>query len=390
MSPRLTLVMPLRGRNLFTLRLLYHADRMRMPYRFLIADGLVHPKLAEILENSRRHFPNLDIEYVRYPDDRDFSFYFNKVADAVSRVTTPYAMQVDNDDFLTMSGLEKALDFLDANPDYIGCSGRILRFSVREKKAPISDGLTGTLNRISTYFRLTTGDDASMMQRFRNTLFSLWPFYAVLRAEVLAQVCREIAEISFSDLQIHESYHVMRALTLGKIKMDGSRVSYIRQAGTSLNSSYKKDWVHHLVRSRFTTDIDAFVERISQGAIAAGADPATVREELYDLLDIKFRQLVRATYGSLQEVKGILRRKAPGLVRWFKARPNLRLGRDEAAMVNDLRAHGASDADIAAYHAEIRALREVLAGPAFEAFIRPLAPTFAAADATHRKASNVE
>ena len=42
--------MPLRGRPLFTLRFLWHANRARLPYRFIIADGQVRPRLAAILD----------------------------------------------------------------------------------------------------------------------------------------------------------------------------------------------------------------------------------------------------------------------------------------------------------------------------------------------------
>ena len=78
-TPRLTIVLPLKGRYLFTLRFLWHANRARLPYRFIVADGQVHPVLAEILENSHTHFSELDIEYIRYPDDVDFSRFFAKM-----------------------------------------------------------------------------------------------------------------------------------------------------------------------------------------------------------------------------------------------------------------------------------------------------------------------
>src|SRR6516165_4890691 len=81
MEPRLTIVLPLKGRPLFTLRFLWHANRARLPYRFLVADGEVHPELAKLLENSQKTFPALDLEYIRYPDDIDFKRYYAKMAD---------------------------------------------------------------------------------------------------------------------------------------------------------------------------------------------------------------------------------------------------------------------------------------------------------------------
>ena len=135
MTPRLTIVLPLKGRPLFTLRFLWHANRARMPFRFLIADGEVRPPLGEILENSRELFPHLDIEYVRYPDDANWGRYFEKMRDALRRVRTPYVMLADNDDFLAPAGIERCMEFLDSRPDYACCAGGIAGFSLY---APLS------------------------------------------------------------------------------------------------------------------------------------------------------------------------------------------------------------------------------------------------------------
>ena len=40
----------------------------------------------------------LDVEYRRYPFDRTYADYFVKLADALSRVTTPFVVLADNDD----------------------------------------------------------------------------------------------------------------------------------------------------------------------------------------------------------------------------------------------------------------------------------------------------
>src|SRR5690242_21822815 len=91
-TPRLTVVLRLNGRPLFTLRFLWHANRARMPFRFLIADGQVRRPLSDILDNAREYFPNIDVAYVRYPDDTSLSQFYAKMHDALRRVSTPYVM----------------------------------------------------------------------------------------------------------------------------------------------------------------------------------------------------------------------------------------------------------------------------------------------------------
>ena len=105
-------------------------QQARLPYRFLIADGQVNEAVAHISKTAARYFPTLDIEYVRYPDDTNYSQFFAKMSDALGRVRTPYAMMADNDDFLGFNGIERALEFLDANSDYVAARGRPTAFSV--------------------------------------------------------------------------------------------------------------------------------------------------------------------------------------------------------------------------------------------------------------------
>jgi glycosyltransferase domain-containing protein len=379
MTPRLTIVLPLKGRYLFTLRFLWHANKARLPYRFLIADGQVHPVLARVLENSGEHFPNLDLQYIRYPDDRDFSCFFAKMADALGRVTTPYAMLADNDDFLAFGGIERALDFLESNADHVCCGGRVAGFSVYSGLSNPSRGLRGRLNRLYNYYHAEDVSSPFVAKRVRQAGLKLWIYYAVTRTEALAAICREIAELDFSDLLVHEVFHVMRALTFGKAHSDDTTVSYFRQYGTSLNSSFKKDWVHHLVRSRFTSDIHALVERIAAIAAAAdGVDSAAVAEDIRNVLEGKFRQFFWANYGSFQGLKQVLRRRAPDLVSWLQNRPRYFIGRERSVLLRQLANAGASQDYVAQFRAELAAIEEVLTGASFADFIRPYIPQLGA------------
>src|SRR5262249_39206561 len=146
-TPRLTIVLPLKGRPLFTLRFLWHANKARLPCRFLIADGEVHSELEKLLQDPRKTFPDLDLEYIRYPDDANFTDYYTKMADAIARVRTPYVKIADNDDFLAAAGLECCVDFLETHPDYVCCSGGVGGFSLHVARRD-SELLTGPFNKL--------------------------------------------------------------------------------------------------------------------------------------------------------------------------------------------------------------------------------------------------
>jgi glycosyltransferase domain-containing protein len=373
--PRLTVVLPLKGRHLFTLRFLWHSNRARLPYRIVIADGQVHPALATILENWRRHFPNLDIEYVRYPDDREYSHFFIKIADALQRVTTPYAMLADNDDFVAYAGTERSLDFLDANLDYICCGGGVAGFSVYS-------GLfnpNGPIGRLNHYaYRYTYRDrsddysSSSSVERLRRGSRNWWSYYAVYRTDALRTICREVVEINFSDMRLHELFCAMRALTLGKIRSDASTIAYLRQYGSSLGSSFRKDWVHHLLRSRFTSDFAAMIDRISVLAAQSDrVDTAPVAEELRLICEDWLKEFLKIYYGPLQTVKQLLRDNAPGLFNWLKNRRRYFVGHERAAIFSRLTADGASEDYLTDFDSELKTIEDAVAGHEFVTFVEP-------------------
>jgi glycosyltransferase domain-containing protein len=381
--PRLTILLPRKGRPLFTLRFLWHAEKARLPYRFLIADGQVEPRLAELLENSREVFPHLDIEYVRYPNDVDFSHFYRKLLDAAQRVRTPYTMVVDNDDFLAFTGLERSLDFLEKNPDYVCCGGGLAGFSVYSGLGDLNHGLVGPFNKFS--YRYTIHDrsrefsSTSVVDRLRQGSRNWWSYYAVFRAGALVTIWREVVEVDFSDLQLFEFFCAMRTLTLGKSRSDRTTIAYLRQYNTSLRSAYSKDWVHHLLRSRFTDDFDAMISRISAlAATADGVDQKAVAEMLRNICEEWLREFLRVNFGEVQGLKQILRDRTPGLVTWLKKRRRAFVGRERAALFLQLAKDGASESYREAFRKELEAIEDVLTGPTFSRFIQPFAVEFGA------------
>lgn len=381
MAPRLTIILPLKGRYLFTLRFLWHANKARLPYHFLIADGQVHPQLADLLERSRQIFPEIDIEYIRFPDDVDFAHFFRKVSDALGRVRTPYAMIADNDDFLAATGIERSLDFLDGHPDYVCCGGGIAGFSVYSGLHDPNYGLLGRPNRYA--YRYTIHDNSadfgssSAVERLRTGSRNWWSYYAVYRTGVLATIWREAKEIDFSDLQLFEFYCAMRALTLGKARSEGSTIGYLRQYGTSMQSSLKKDWVHHLLRSRFTSDFAMLIDRISeQAAQADGVDRASVAEMLRRICEDWLREFLRVYYGSLQTTKQAMRDYTPAFMNWLKRRRRYFIRQERAKLFAKLLADGASQPYLTTFGYELETIENVLTGVEFANFVQPYTQVF--------------
>jgi glycosyltransferase domain-containing protein len=381
MTRRLTIVIPLRGRPLFTLRFLWHANAARLPYKFIIADGEVGPELSRLLEDSPKLFPHLDVDYIRYPDDTDFARYFAKMTDALARVQTPYVMLADNDDFLAFAGLERSLEFLDRHPDYVCCGGGIGGFAVYARKFPWLGGLRGPLNRLAyrymPYDRSLDFGSGSAAERLARGLRNSWSYYAVFRSPALQTIWREVAEINLSDLQLHEKYCAMRTLTLGKARSDPATIAYLRQYWTTLRSAFPKDWVHHLVRSRFSTDFAEILARISREAAAAdGVDESALAEDLRNNIISWFGDFLRRNYGPYAALRRWFRNNAPDALEWVKTRRRYTVAFERRSVLAKLRRNGAPEQYLSAFGKELTQIEDVVCGPAFADFIGPYVPLF--------------
>jgi len=286
----LTILLAVKGRHLHTLRFLWYANKCRLPYHFLVADGAVSSTMANLLENSGSLFPHLNIEYVRYPDDVDYQAYFRKLADAASRVRTPYVMQVDNDDFLVQSGVSRCITFLAEHSEFVGISGGIGSVSLRPNRRGVLHDVVGLVEGVTFpyghHYFPRKFESPSVAERIATDFHGTYAlYYCVFRSEAFKTVSNEIVELNMSDLQLYETYLGVRAKSLGKSRIDPSTISYIRQAGTSTSArKYHQDWVNHLVHSRFTSDLDSMVGYISRFV----AEQDGVREDVYAE---NFRQL---------------------------------------------------------------------------------------------------
>jgi glycosyltransferase domain-containing protein len=369
-TPRLTIVLPLRGRHLFTLRFLWHANEARLPYRILIADGRVNEAVARHIENSRETFPSLDIDYVRYPDDTGYSRYFTKMSDALGRVRTPYAMLADNDDFLGINGIEQALDFLDANPDHVGALGQPVGFAAYSGFDAPGGGVYGRLNRLRTY-PSNASAASSIVERLHQGGLSLLIYYSVYRTAALATLWREDREIDFTDLMLHEAYHAMRTLTLGKVRNSRATITYFSQIGTSISSDPTRNWVSHLLHSRVTVDIAEMVKRISAAAADAGADATAAAEQALSNIETYFRDFLWSNYSAVARMKRTMRRISPTAVKYWQSCPRFSVKREIAAILAKLAAAGATAQDLDRTRGEIGAIERAMSPQAFAAFAGP-------------------
>jgi len=134
----LTIVLTLKDRSAFTFRWMRYMNDQRCPYPILIADGGADQAVQADLEQPGR-YSHLRYTYVRFPFDRDYGTYYRKFAAAVDRVTTPYVLLADNDDFVLLDPIPQCLAFLSAHDGFVACGGKRIVLRLLRPDAEYSD-----------------------------------------------------------------------------------------------------------------------------------------------------------------------------------------------------------------------------------------------------------
>ncbi|RDX35487.1 TIGR00180 family glycosyltransferase [Arcobacter sp. HD9-500m-PIT-SAG03] len=238
-SKLLTIILTLKDRSEYTYRWMKWMNENSCPYKILIADGGKDKNIEEHLKEYS-NYPNLNYEYVRYPYDKNIKSFYKKHQDICSRVTTPYTMMTDNDDFVILEFLAEKIDFLQKNDDYSCYMGDDILFDIIDKNKEVSY-IGG--NEVLCYgenvnFRdmksAKSAETNDIYERFMYILekhnASIW--YSVMRTKYLKIIWEDVVK-SNQQITPTSEYNIMCMLGIfGKIKVD-TKPHYARQVYTS-------------------------------------------------------------------------------------------------------------------------------------------------------------
>jgi glycosyltransferase domain-containing protein len=308
-------MLTLKGRHAYTYRWLWHANRTRLPFRMLIADGDPESPVARWFEGPSA-FPHLQVEYRKY-NDRTYQDFYQKVLDAATRIETPYVMMVDNDDFLFPSGVTQCVDFLESSPEYVSAGGGIAQFELSAEGAmpPILGGKFARFwYQQSRAYRAYDVNGSSAASRAVTTCANqLTVYYNVCRVPVLRCIIGELLKAEFRLLETAELFWKLRLATFGKLRSDASRLFYLRQQGTSSNPHRGVDFVEILGNKGYIAEIQRALDAIATVVAAAdGVAAEPVACELRRIAVVQLRQQLIDILGGRAFAKNWLKARLPG------------------------------------------------------------------------------
>ena len=107
-----SILLVLKDRSSYTVRLMNKWNSENFPYKIWIADG-GKDRHTEALLLNKENFKNLNYEYLRYPFDESLQDFYKKMSDAVMKIDTDTTLLMDNDDFIEVEGINKSMQVLE-------------------------------------------------------------------------------------------------------------------------------------------------------------------------------------------------------------------------------------------------------------------------------------
>ena len=297
---KLTLLLATKGRDEFTIRFLAYANQISLKYPIYIADGEPKNHIKKIIKN-KNFFPNISISYHDF-NDTSYLDYYNKIRVSLKSISTKYVMFIDNDDFIIPNGIEKCLDFLNQNDDYIGCSGRIGWFYTKKHMLDgnyISGKINYFFDKKGGYNPISYRSNLnSRMEQVskKNTV----TFYSVFDREKLYIASKEICDMNFIFTSNFEVYFHIRMISLGKIHAFKNTCSYLRQLGTSLGNDQneqlfgrKYNLVNDFLEGRVSNDLNKILNFL-ESKLEFNESKIFIKTFLYEIWTNKLKLFIES------------------------------------------------------------------------------------------------
>lgn len=253
---QLTVVLTLKDRTAFTLRWLAYASRVRFPFKVLIADGGSDDAVEQALAKPGA-FPDVDVEYRRYPFDASYADFYAKTTDALERVTTPLVVMADNDDLFVVDGLRDAVRFLMQHPDYASCGGQCAVFWTNEG-----------IQWKSSLDRQSLPHDQARTRLERQSLRATYPvYYHVQRTSLLREAFDRVRAWNPRDLFLLEQFLCSLSAIQGKTRQL-ERIYIARQwdSASSAGGAHIEqcgDWLGRMLVPSWSEDFGGYVRLLS-------------------------------------------------------------------------------------------------------------------------------
>ena len=187
---RCTIIIPTYNRPNHLRRILDYYNKYGTDFNIIVGDSSSKIN-KKINKKTVSLFSNLNIQYLNNYSSK-INLY-HKTFDALNYVNTKYTVFCADDDFITPNGINKSVDFLEKNPDFIVAQGYYLLFYLKNKNNRKKDFYWTS----HLYNNQVTFPEIKSRLIFYLSNYQVLTFYGVRKTKYLKKFLKEI--IKFTD-----------------------------------------------------------------------------------------------------------------------------------------------------------------------------------------------
>lgn len=371
----LTIVLANKGRPLHTLRWMWHANRIGLPFSVIVTDGGTHPEITRILTDESA-FPNLSYRHLLYNDQQLPDFWLTLV-DVATKVDTTYTMICDNDDFFVLSTLRNAVGFLDAHPDYVDACATTSYFSMKTLDPLGNDpAVAGHIYRHSIQTPGAKYDDLDAITRVDDFFSGRYYFhYGVTRTSAWREIFTEARSINFRNFDVWGMFLYVSLLLTGRVTTL-PEISYARQMGSSETHASGPNWFDRLFFHSWMADYHNFNEAVTDRAARDGLPGAST---LAEIISQAYATSLKTKFSVPEPVPTAFRRRLGDGLKHIDGRCRLTESQPRRRILDQVSRRGVSPSLSRENMAGIKAMHQTLLSPQVLAFLAQARPPHAGA-----------
>jgi glycosyltransferase domain-containing protein len=250
-NKKITFIMPIYGRDEFTLRFLRYFNTFFLDYKLIIADGAKNKINSKILEQINI---NKNIYYFKNINDD----VFERLRRSSKLVKTEYLKIIANDDFPIKYTIENCVKFLEKNKNYSVAGGFLINFLIKKK-------IYGKLYSLDKIYNFTSLSDNNIYKRvIKYSKFFFSNTHFVLRSKTLINSINLIFNKFDNNILLKETFFEFINVFSGKIKILKKPITMHQNHNDNNNEGSKRPNVIDVLCSKnFLADLFRFNKELN-------------------------------------------------------------------------------------------------------------------------------
>ena len=297
---KLSIILPIKDRKGYTLRVLDYLNNEKCKYPIFVADGSKIKNLKQSLLINK--FKNLKITYKYHGYDRTFSKFINKIHSYRYLIKSKYIYWLCDDDFPNLDTLKHGINKLNKNKKFSTYIGQVKNFNLINKKLKFNKKFQyhypSSIKKI-----FLSNNILNRIKKYRNNQ----PFEGILNTSVFFKVFEESRFLKIDNY--HELALIFKTIPLlyGKIFIE-NKIILVRQEN-SYSSEGKKlsifidDEIYKIYQTNFIKIVYRLVDIMNNNFYLKNHEKEKIFKVYYESIIELYNYTINKTLMSLYKNK---------------------------------------------------------------------------------------